>query len=1222
MRILNIRFQNLNSLVGEWAIDFADPAYATDGIFAITGPTGAGKTTILDAICLALFGQTPRLNKITTTNEIMSRQTGSCFAEVTFKTHCGVFRCHWSQHRAHKSPHGTLQPARHEIVDADSEKVLDATLKAVATRVESVTGMTFDRFTRSSMLAQGHFAAFLNARPDERGPILEQITGTEIFSRISIRVHERKSEAQSTLRDLERQLADLVVLDATDERRIRRDMEEGQSDVAELKVARDRAQSAVAWLDLLDDLTRRWEENETRKAAFQEQKTEAARDLERLERAEKALQLKGGFDLLDALRQDQQRDTALLQRIDEALPERIARLERAANEGAAIEENLLDLKKAQAEQHELLKIVRDLDVRIANRQSTIDASQKRLAAETATLNTHQARISDADAKLADIEASIDQVETYLRDHGRDATLVEELTGIRHQFLTLSKLLSERDEAAQKQASLENDRAAAIEGVGKTASARADAEKTRTELRQKRDVLQADLEHVLESREPADLRADLASIRDRRDELAHVEADLRRTAEDQKALEQAGTREEQVQADLMGLEKELETLRTTLQDQESTVTHLEEKSHLLNRIRSLEDERRRLVQGEPCPLCGATEHPYAVTLPWAEDETQSALKSAREELARLLAEVEAKDKAVALCQRDIEQLEQAIAEKRTEIAHHEQAINASVERLGLSEADQPRTDAVAQALDACDAQRGRIEAGLTAADDLQREINEANKALETATTHLADCEKAEQEQRQRLDRLEDESVRAAATLERARTELNTESEHARHVLAPYGIDAFDPADAGNVLDALTQRRDAWKEHQTKLDDTITAKNELIQQKTQAQATVDQIKRSIDEQTDGIQTEMGNLEALRNTRQERFGTKSPDEEERRLADRKTAAEAALEAKRQERFDAEKEIERLRGQVQDLEQVTKERSAQIETKQSEFASALEDNGFADEEAFLSALISTEERQILTDLRTRLHAEELELTTRTRDLSAQLEQVKAQRVTDRDRAALLAEQENSNAAIDALQLVIGAKSQRLRDNEAKKKDLERQRAQLEAQKKETKRWEALHHLIGSADGKKFRNIAQGITFDVMIGHANRQLAKMSDRYLLVRDPSEPLNLNVIDDYHAGQIRSTKNLSGGEQFIVSLSLALGLAQMASRNVQVDSLFLDEGFGSLDDDALEIALETLAGLHHSGKTIGVISHVGALKERIATQIEVVPVRSGMSRIRGPGVNRR
>lgn len=132
------------------------------------------------------------------------------------------------------------------------------------------------------------------------------------------------------------------------------------------------------------------------------------------------------------------------------------------------------------------------------------------------------------------------------------------------------------------------------------------------------------------------------------------------------------------------------------------------------------------------------------------------------------------------------------------------------------------------------------------------------------------------------------------------------------------------------------------------------------------------------------------------------------------------------------------------------------------------------------------------------------------------------------------------------------------------------------------------------------------------MVSHANRQLEKMTDRYLLIRDDQQPLELNVVDNYQAGEIRSTKNLSGGESFIVSLTLALGLSKMASRRVRVDSLFLDE-------EALETALETLSGLQQDGKLIGIIPHVSALKERISTQINIIPVLGGRSSLSGPGI---
>ena len=229
--------------------------------------------------------------------------------------------------------------------------------------------------------------------------------------------------------------------------------------------------------------------------------------------------------------------------------------------------------------------------------------------------------------------------------------------------------------------------------------------------------------------------------------------------------------------------------------------------------------------------------------------------------------------------------------------------------------------------------------------------------------------------------------------------------------------------------------------------------------------------------------------------------------------------------------------------------------------------------------------------------------------------------KITDKPLEELEPQFKDSEESLKQLRDTTIRLKHKLSENAAAKERLEAKQTAIGAQKIECRRWENLHELIGSADGKKYRNFAQGLTFEMMIGHANRQLQKMTDRYLLVRDDTQPLELNVVDNYQAGEIRSTKNLSGGESFIVSLSLALGLSHMASKNVRVDSLFLDEGFGTLDEEALDTALETLASLQQDGKLIGVISHVPTLKERISTQILVIPQTGGRSEISGPGCRR-
>ena len=233
MRILSLRFRNLNSLAGEWSIDLCAPEYESNGIFAITGPTGAGKSTILDAICLALYGSTPRLGRISKgSNDIMSRGTGDCFADVTFRTTQGDFRCRWSQRKARNKADGELQPPRHELFDADGLSLADK-IYDVAAKVEELTGMDFERFTQSTLLAQGRFASFLLAEGRDRAPLLEQMTGTAIYSELSAHIFRRHKDEQARLEALEAELAHCKVFSEEEENALREACTQFSQSIAE-----------------------------------------------------------------------------------------------------------------------------------------------------------------------------------------------------------------------------------------------------------------------------------------------------------------------------------------------------------------------------------------------------------------------------------------------------------------------------------------------------------------------------------------------------------------------------------------------------------------------------------------------------------------------------------------------------------------------------------------------------------------------------------------------------------------------------------------------------------------------------------------------------------------------------------------------------------------------------------------------------------------------------
>ncbi len=195
------------------------------------------------------------------------------------------------------------------------------------------------------------------------------------------------------------------------------------------------------------------------------------------------------------------------------------------------------------------------------------------------------------------------------------------------------------------------------------------------------------------------------------------------------------------------------------------------------------------------------------------------------------------------------------------------------------------------------------------------------------------------------------------------------------------------------------------------------------------------------------------------------------------------------------------------------------------------------------------------------------------------------------------------------------GAIKQQLKDDAEAKRSHAALIEERERQHQETLRWQALKELIGQADGSKFARFAQSISMAQLLGYANHHLGGLTDRYQLrSKDSNGELKLLVADNYLGGTLRDTASLSGGEGFLVSLGLALGLSAMASQNTRIDSLFIDEGFGTLDEESLETALSTLEQLHSNGKTIGVISHVAQLKERIGTQIVVMRTNRGYSKI--------
>ncbi|NLN60872.1 MAG: AAA family ATPase [Deltaproteobacteria bacterium] len=1077
MKIIHVRFKNLNSLVGEWQIDLTHPAFTGDGIFAIIGPTGSVKTTILDAVCLALYGRTPRLNKVTKSgNEIMSRQTGECFAEVTFETQSGRYRCHWSQHRAHKKPDGELQAPKHEIAHADSGEIFESKIKGVADQIESATGMDFDRFTRSMLLAQGGFAAFLQAAPDDRAPILEQITGTGIYSDISIRVHERRREEREKLNLLQAETAGIVMLEPEQEQSIRQTLDTKRKEETDLAVQSAETGRAIAWLTTIDGLKKEIGGLTDEARRLQNDMEAFQPDREKLNRALSAASLDGAYATLTANRKQQAEDRAALKTEEGALPGLESSAEEQAEALKSAEQQTVQSKEELKTAAPGLRKVRSLDQRLADQKKAVSEGDEGCKKDAAKIHANKkARLEEAEKKSRAQEI-LDLVSGYLKEHAQDEWLIGGLAGVEEQ---LGGLLSRQSEVDQKE-------------VDQKAAATA-------------------LDLAARSLESCRKRSGI-----RRQELEDASKQLQQGKD---ALSR-----------LLG-ERLLREYRAEKE------TLLRERA-FLTKIAELEDHRAKLEDGRPCPLCGATEHPFAQGNVPVPDETEKKIET----LTQLIGRAD---------------------ELETNMKGLEATVNEA--RVNLTEAE-------------------KLEAA--AAND--------KKAAEKALAEVKD------------------------SLEKLRADFAERRQAVTTKLQPLGIGDIPETGIASLIESLRARLKAWQAQVKKKADMEKQMADIDGEVKRLDAVIETQSTALTEKLERLEVLKRELAAGSEERHALYGDKNPDDEERRLNKAIADAEGAEKQAGERHNKLRQNWNTAKARVESLKKGIDQREPALKRLETEFTAALAPVGFSNEEQFLAAILPSESRAELTARAKELDERRTDLKARQKDRETRLATEMARRLTDTSLQELEPQFKEQEEGLKELRDILAGLKHRLSENAAAKERIKEKQTAIEARKKECRRWENLHALIGSADGKKYRNFAQGLTFEMMIGHAYRQLQKMTDRYLLIRDDTQPLDLNVVDNYQAGEIRSTKNLSGGESFIVSLSLALGLSHMASRNVRVDSLFLDEGFGTLDEETLDTALETLAGLQQDGKLIGVISHVPALKERISAQIQVTPQSGGRSEISGPG----